>query len=191
MSRTTPQPKYQVIKTAVHEVKGMLNEARITLSPDFEVEYSHHYGVERFRETGCVLISCVNREYCKKLIVQLPNQSHPYHFHRRKEETFQVLHGEMYLEREGQQRLLKAGETAIVMPGVWHRFWTDKGAIVEEISTTHHDDDSIYRDPVIQRQTREQRKTVVDHWGRFELNDTIEGPHAEDDESATDPRSGA
>ena len=81
----------QIIKSAVHEVKAMLNEARIHLSTDFKVEYSHHYGVENFRKTGAVIIECINREYCKKLLVQLPVQEHPSHYHARKEETFQVL----------------------------------------------------------------------------------------------------
>ena len=32
------------------------------------LEISHHYGLHRFREFGAVIIDCVNRDYCKKLI---------------------------------------------------------------------------------------------------------------------------
>jgi sialic acid synthase SpsE/D-lyxose ketol-isomerase len=167
------EPDYLVLKSAVHQVKAMLNKAGIVLDANFNVEYSHHYGVRRFREVGCVLIECVNREYCKKLLVQIPGQSHPLHYHRRKEETFQVLAGELGLEMDGKLRLLRPGETALVMPGVWHRFWTEKGAVVEEISTTHFNDDSYYRDPQIQSNPRELRKTKVEHWGRFELVDRL------------------
>ena len=40
-----------------------------------------------------IIINCINRTYCKKLIILLPGQKHPSHFHPRKEETFQVLSG--------------------------------------------------------------------------------------------------
>jgi len=62
---------------AVHEAKALLNEARIAIGHEFKVEFSHHYGVSRFRETGAILIECINREYCKKLVLQLPGQRHP------------------------------------------------------------------------------------------------------------------
>lgn len=164
-------PKTQVLKKAVHQVKAMLNLAGIQLGPEFEVEYSHHEGVENFAETGVVIINCINREYCKKILVQLPGQSHPWHFHRRKEETFQVLWGEMQAEIDGRVRMLKPGDTSLVLPGVWHRFWTETGVIFEEVSTTHFNNDSVYKDPKINEIERSARKTVVDHWGRFQLTE--------------------
>ena len=162
-------PDAQVIKQSIHEVKALLNHAHIRLGSAFEVEYSHHYGIPRFRETGAVLIECINREYCKKLIIQLPGQHHPSHFHKRKEETFQVLHGVLHLEIGGYHRELHPGETLLVQPGVWHEFWTDTGVVVEEISTTHFNDDSFYADKRINRLPRSARKTQVDNWGRFQL----------------------
>ena len=164
-----PDPPRVAIQSAVHEVKALLNEARIHLGSEFKVEYSHHYGMESFRKVGCVLIDCVNREYCKKIIVQLPGQVHPPHFHKRKEETFQVLHGVLNVELDGHRRVLHPGETLLVLPGVWHRFWTDTGCVAEEISTTHFNDDSVYQDKKINQMARHERKTVVDHWGRFQL----------------------
>lgn len=163
------EPDFKVIKSAVHDVKALLNEARIALNSEFQVEYSHHYGVTRFREYGAVIINCINREYCKKLVVQLPGQKHPLHHHKLKEETFQVLHGELHISLDGHVRLLKPGETCLVLPGVWHSFWTDSGAVVEEVSTTHYNNDSVYKDKAIQRLQRHERKTIVDHWGRYEL----------------------
>jgi sialic acid synthase SpsE/uncharacterized cupin superfamily protein len=159
----------QKLKRYVHHVKAILNIAGIKLGPEFYVEYSHHYGIPNFARTGCVLIDCVNREYCKKILVQLPGQSHPYHFHRLKEETFQVLWGEMFLDIDGEERLLRPGDTAVVLPGAWHKFRTDRGCVVEEISTTHHNNDSVYKDAAINKLPREERKTVVKHWGRFEI----------------------
>ena len=158
-----------VIKHAVHDVKALLNEAKIHLGPEFKVEYSHHYGISKFLETGAVLIECVSRDYCKKLVVQLPGQKHPSHYHARKEETFQVLHGELNCTVDGHHRTLVPGESVVVMPGVWHSFGTDNGVIFEEISSRDYDNDSFYEDKTINKLARAERKTVVDHWGRFQI----------------------
>ncbi len=158
-----------LLKHAIHDVKAMLAESQVALDTSFQVEFSHHYGIEKFREVGTTLITCVNREYCKKLLIQLPGQRHPLHFHKRKEETFQVLSGELTVEVDGRVRTLRAGETQLVLPGVWHRFWSETGAVVEEVSSTHYNNDSVYQEAAIQALTREQRKTVVDHWGRYQL----------------------
>ncbi len=162
-------PDYQLLKSAIHEVKAMLNEAKIVLDATFEVEYSHHHGVANFREFGAVIINCINREYCKKLIVQLPGQHHPVHYHKLKEETFQVLSGNLQVTLDGKTRWLTPGETCLVMPGVWHSFSTDSGCIFEEVSTTHFNNDSVYQNVEINKLERMQRKTKVDHWGRFQL----------------------
>jgi sialic acid synthase SpsE/mannose-6-phosphate isomerase-like protein (cupin superfamily) len=158
-----------VIKHAVHDVKALLNEAKIHLGPEFKVEYSHHYGISTFLETGAVLIECVSRDYCKKLVVQLPGQKHPTHYHARKEETFQVLYGELNCTVDGHHRTLVPGESVVVMPGVWHSFGTDDGVIFEEISSRDYDNDSFYEDKSINKLARAERKTVVDHWGRFQI----------------------
>lgn len=162
-------PDWLVLKHAVHETKALLNQARVPLDSEFEVEFSHHYGIPRFRETGVVIINCINRDYCKKVLVQLPGQAHPLHFHKRKEETFQVLLGTLHVTVDGHERTLQPGQTCLVQPGVWHSFRTDGGCVFEEISTTHYNDDSFYQDKAINRMQRFDRKTVVDHWGRFQI----------------------
>ena len=163
-----PHPKASLFPV-IHTVKAMLNEARIALPTDFRLEFSHHDGLDRFSEVGAVLIDCVNREYCKKLIVQLPGQRHPNHYHKRKEETFQVLSGIMEVEVEGRRRTLYPGDVLVIPQGVWHSFWTDRGVIFEEISSTHYADDSFYEDKRINAMAREERKTVVSQWGRYQL----------------------
>jgi len=170
-----PNPDYVVLKSAIHDVKALLNEAGVVLNSSFDVEYSHHYGIQNFRECGAVLINCVNREYCKKILVQLPGQKHPPHFHKRKEETFQVLYGQLKVNVGGLVRTLEAGETLLVQPGVWHSFKTETGCVFEEISTSHYNDDSFYADKKINRMERSERKTKVDHWGRFELVESLGG----------------
>jgi N-acetylneuraminate synthase len=73
------------------------------------------------------------------------------------------------VEIDGRRRTLHPGDTLLVQQGVWHQFWTDTGVIFEEISTTHYNDDSFYEDKEINRLDRSQRKTVVNHWGRYQI----------------------
>ncbi|WP_413682942.1 N-acetylneuraminate synthase family protein [Prochlorococcus sp. MIT 1011] len=164
-------PDWLILKTAIHEVKALLNKAKIVLNSDFDIEFSHHYGMKNFHKVGALIIGCINREYCKKIIVQLPGQKHPSHFHRRKEETFQVLYGVLETIVDGHRKTLHPGEMQLVQPGVWHSFWTDTGCVFEEVSSTHYNDDSVYNDRRINSLQRDQRKTVVDHWGRFQVID--------------------
>jgi len=70
---------------------------------------------------------------------------------------------------DGHLRVLGPGDTALIQPGVWHSFWTDTGCVFEEISTTHFNDDSFYKDKRISKLPRSQRKTRVQHWGRFQV----------------------
>lgn len=156
--------KKDVIYPIMLQVKGLLNKARISINKDSSIEISHHFGIDRFREFGAVLIDCINREYCKKLIVQLPRQKHPYHYHAKKEETFQLLSGDLEIVLEGERIKLFPGDTCLVERGVWHKFHTLDGAVIEEISTTHYNDDSFYEDPRISKMKREDRKTNVDNW---------------------------
>jgi sialic acid synthase SpsE/mannose-6-phosphate isomerase-like protein (cupin superfamily) len=163
-----PLPEKQALFTAIHTAKAMLNEARIALPTEFETEFSHHYGLSKFESVGIIMITCVNRTYCKKLVIQLPGQRHPSHYHKQKEETFQVLHGVLEMQIEGRRRTLYPGDIQLVQQGVWHEFWTDTGVIFEEVSTTHVANDSFYEDKSINQAGR-SRKTVVNQWGRYQI----------------------
>ena len=162
-----------ILKHSIHEVKAMLAEAKITLGNLFQTEYSHHYGIENFRKVGAVLITVVNRSYAKKILIQLPGQKHPSHMHRLKEETFVVLNGSIDFWIEGKHQYLQAGDQLTVLPGTWHEFQSKEGCIVEEISSTAHKGDSIYKDDQINQLTSEQRKTEVDNWGRFQIAEQL------------------
>jgi len=163
----------RILKDAVHDVKAMLAHAHVPLSVDFQTEYSHHYGIEHFRRVGTVLMTIINRAYAKKILVQLPGQRHPAHFHKLKEETFHVLHGELDVILDGRERHLLPGDVLTVLPGVWHEFSSSTGCVFEELSTTALNDDSFYRDPEIVKLRSAQRKTVVDHWGRFQITEQL------------------
>ncbi len=160
----SPLPDKEIIYRIMLQVRGMLNQARIVIGKDSSIELSHHYGLERFREFGAVIITCINRQYCKKLVILLPRQKHPYHYHQQKEETFQLLYGDLEVELGGRRIKAEPGDTILVEPGQWHKFHTLDGAIFEEVSTTHFNNDSFYEDERIARLPREARKTVVPNW---------------------------
>ena len=160
----------RLITGYIHQVKSILNYSKIDLGPKFDLEISHHYGVDKFKKYGCFLFNCINRTYAKKIIVQIPNQKHPLHKHKRKEETFQVLSGILYSELNGVKRKLLPGDTQVVKPNVWHRFNAGaEGCVFEEVSTTHHNDDSFYKDKKIKVLKREQRKTFINNWDTQKL----------------------
>ena len=107
-------------------------------------DLSHHFGLENYEKTGLALIDCVNREYCKKLLVVLPGQSHPVHYHDRKEETFIVLHGDLKVCCGDAERIIRRGDTMVVERNTPHSFSSETGCVFEEISSTHFVDDSYY-----------------------------------------------
>lgn len=153
-----------VARRIIHDAKGMLYEAKIEIGKEFEIELSHHYGLEHFRQTGALIVNLVNREYCKKLVIVLPGQKHPNHRHQIKEETFQLLWGDLELILDGKVHRLAPGDLALVERGVWHSFTTVGGAIFEEVSTTHIKGDSYYEDPRIASKDPIIRKTVLEDW---------------------------
>ena len=146
----------------VLKVKNLLDKGRIVVPGKAEFEISHHYGIEKFDEFGITMITVVNREYCKKLIVVLPGQKHPEQYHKQKEETFHVLFGEMVITLNGEERVSSKGDVIVVEKGTRHAFTSKKGAVMEEISSTHFKDDSFYTDPEIAKNTH--RKTLRTYW---------------------------
>lgn len=145
------------VETVLRQVSGLLRDAKLAIPDGAQCELSHHFGLEQFEHWGATIISIVNREYCKKLLILLPGQRHPMHSHQRKEETFNVLAGELLLNLNGEERIIKVGEMVTVERGVQHAFGSDTGAIFEELSTTHYQDDSFYADSAIN--ANKQRKT--------------------------------
>jgi N-acetylneuraminate synthase len=150
------------ILAAVTAVRQLLKAGNIVVPGQSELEISHHYGVSRFQEAGLIMITVVNREYCKKLIVMLPGQTHPEQYHDRKEETFVILHGGMTLWLDGAPQTAGRGDVITVRRCVKHKFFSPEGVVFEEISSTHYPDDSHYTDPAIA--ANPHRKTFLTYW---------------------------
>lgn len=156
--------KYTQLRGILHDAKGQLYEAGIALGDDISIEVSHHYGLDRFRETGCVLINSINREYCNKFLIMLPGQKHPHHKHKAKEETFHMLWGDLEVDLEGDIIHLKPGDKLLVERDQLHAFRSRKGAIFAEISTKSIRSDSYYADERIAQMDPMERKTIVESW---------------------------
>lgn len=161
ISPKTVDIRRQVYK-AVTRVQEMIKKSGIALPNKLEFELSHHYGIEKFDQIGATLVTCVNREYAKKLVIMFPGQTHPVHKHKKKEETFHILYGDFTMRLNGEEMKHSAGDIVTVERGVKHGFTTKRGGIFEEISSTHFISDSFYEDKEIQK--NKNRKTHLTFW---------------------------
>ena len=150
-----------IVNRIVKQSIRILSEAKVPMSGNEGVEISAHYGLQRFNEYGALIIDKINREYCKKIIVVAPGQSHPMHRHIKKEEAFELLHGECLLTLNGTEIKMTKGKPILISRGVDHMFCSDTGCIIEEISTTHIPGDSIYQDPEINTLPLSERKVKI------------------------------
>ena len=103
----------------------------------------------------------MNGEYCKSYVVQLPGQHYPDHYHKIKIETFYVIWGELIVNCEGVTSVLKPAGIRTIQRGESHSFFTETGAVFEELSTTYLNNDSVYSEKSIQRSTYNFRKTMI------------------------------
>ena len=158
--------KDDVLRQLVERVRVHFESAGVVVPNRSTVELSHHYGLERFDEFGAVLVTVINREYCKKVIGVFPGQRHPEHFHKVKEETFLCVSGTLIVTLDGEDVTMKPGDSLTVEKGQRHAFWSPDGAIFEEISSTHIQDDSFYTDPEVEM--NQARKTTMAVWSLAE-----------------------
>lgn len=151
-----------LVHSIIADVKALLKVSTAVVPAQLELELSHHYGLERFREVGSAMITVINREYCKRLVLLLPGQWHPEHWHTVKDETFHILYGEIELVLDGKRRRCVTNDVVVIARGAKHEFRSVTGAVIEEVSSTHARNDSGYSDPEISVNT--QRKTYVTNW---------------------------
>ena len=150
------------LMTMAKTISDFIIGSNVTIPDKAGLEISHHYGIDKFFETGITMLTIVNRDYCKKLIVVLPGQNHPEQYHKQKEETFVVLHGSVDLALNGVSKTYDVGSVITIEPETRHAFSSKDGCIIEEISTTHYKDDSYYTDESIAKNLN--RKTFITHW---------------------------
>jgi N-acetylneuraminate synthase len=150
------------VYSAIREVRKLLKKSKVIVPGQIELEISHHYGMEQFEKFGSTIITVVNREYCKRVIVLIPGQTHPEQWHKQKDETYHILHGEISLTIDGVTSIRKANDIVVIPRGVHHGFSTRTGTVIEEVSSYYTQGDSFYTDPAIEANA--ERKTFVTHW---------------------------
>ena len=143
-------------------VLKLIQESGVSVPRNAVLEISHHYGLEKFDEFGVCMITVINRGYCKKLLLLLPGQAHPPMFHKQKDETFFLVYGDAKLLLDNSEVIFNLGDTAVIPPNTIHAMSTKRGAIIEEVSSTHLLDDSFYLDDMITKNN--SRKTFVQYW---------------------------
>ena len=102
-------------------------------------KYKHLWGYELWVEN--------NSKYCNKLLVLNKGFESSWHYHERKDETFIILSGEVFLsyaaKPEGMVKTitLKEGDKFRIVPGVVHSFKSiAQRSVVMEVSTTDDGD---------------------------------------------------
>jgi len=126
---------------------------------DKQLEISHHYGLEKFKQFGMCIITYINRQYCKKLLILKAKQQNPEHYHKHKTETFFVLSGNVGICVDGKWHNLSCGDAITIEPEQRHIISAFTDAVIEETSTQHFKNDSFYTDEDINNNIN--RKTVV------------------------------
>jgi sialic acid synthase SpsE/mannose-6-phosphate isomerase-like protein (cupin superfamily) len=152
----------EIVYKIVSDVKNLIRKSKVQVPGQCDLEISHHYGLEKFRESGITAITVVNREYCKRLMVVLAGQRHPEQWHELKDETYHILYGDVTVDLDGKRSTHKANDVITISHGVRHSFWTAHGAIIEEVSSSYSMDDSFYTDERIK--SNPNRKTFVTYW---------------------------
>jgi sialic acid synthase SpsE/mannose-6-phosphate isomerase-like protein (cupin superfamily) len=159
VKHTSSEDKIVAIRESI---VNLIKESGVSVPRNAVLEISHHYGLEKFDEFGVCMITVINRDYCKKLLLLLPGQTHPPMFHKKKDETFFLVYGDAKLLLNHSEVSFNLGDTAIIPPATIHAMSSTNGAIIEEVSSTHILDDSFYLDDAISQNN--SRKTFVQYW---------------------------
>lgn len=160
------------IREIYDKLKKFIEQNKIVIPNNCEWEISHHQGINKFEEIGTAIITLYNNEYAKKLLVMLPGQQHPEHFHIKKKESFFVLHGDLLLSVVDKDKtpedqstifcnslLLNEGDSYTLEREIPHSFTSKNGCIFEEISTEQFLNDSFYSDNRVTK--NKDRKTKI------------------------------
>jgi sialic acid synthase SpsE/quercetin dioxygenase-like cupin family protein len=150
------------VEKIIAQACKLLKKSGVTVPGQLDLEISHHYGIDRFQQFGSMVITVVNRAYCKRLILLVPGQKHPEQWHQLKDETYHILYGELEVRLDGELRNLRKNDILAIPVNIRHELYTQKGAIIEEISSVYEPSDSYYTDQAINENAH--RKTLVSNW---------------------------
>ena len=143
------------------KIQSLLNRSFAIIPKKMKLEISYHYGLENFEKIGMCMLTLYNLDYCKKILLLLPYQSHPTQFHKIKKETFFIIFGKIEIIINGKKNILKQGEMITILPKQTHFFRdiSGSGSVIEELSTQSYKEDSYYLDKSIEK--NKNRKSFI------------------------------
>lgn len=145
----------ETISEIRNKVRHLSIKANLIIPKYSEIEISHHYGLKNFYKYGLSMITIINQAYCKKYLFLIKKQNHPAQFHKIKEETFLILYGKVLLKTRFNghmsKKILIPGQVFTIKNKMIHEFESasNRGAVIEEISTESIKTDSYYLDKKI------------------------------------------
>ena len=110
------------------------------------------FGLGRFGEIGEIEFWIANEEeagYCGKFLFVADGQTCPYHHHEVKHETFFMLKGAVRMVVDGQEKVLREGQTLVMPPGQRHSFTGLGPALLLEVSMPNRRQDNFFADQAI------------------------------------------
>lgn len=164
-----------ILKRYIDDSLKLLRKANIVLPKRAKVSIYHHAGIEAVYKTGAMFIKVVERDYCKSYVVMQRGQVYPTHYHKIKTESMYVLHGELTIRLDNTAQRLYPGEILHIERGQDHSFYTETGAVFEEISTMYMPNDSVYLDEEIRSAPYVFRRTVLNEKKWEEILQNAEG----------------
>ena len=111
-----------------------------------------HFGLSRFREVGETEFWVANEQehgYCGKFLFVFDGQTCPYHRHGVKHETFFIVKGQVRMRMGDDERIMRAGDSLTMPPGVGHAFTGMGPALILEVSMPSTLGDNFFADKAI------------------------------------------
>ena len=157
------------VKQYFEQALLLMQEAKVTFPIEATANIYHHAGRENINDVGALFLNVVNKEYCKSYVVMLPGQRYPNHYHKIKSESYYILHNELIVNINGEEKVVSEGEIIHVERGDDHFFYTKNGVVFEELSTMYVPNDSIYLEENVKKTTYAERRTTLnsEEWKEY------------------------
>ncbi|MFH1211227.1 MAG: cupin domain-containing protein [archaeon] len=88
------------------------------------------------------IVNSERQNYCGKLLQINKGWSASLHYHGRKDETFFLYQGLLFMEHPRNEWVMYPGNVQRIRPGQTHRFTALEDSVIVEFSTHHHDSDT-------------------------------------------------
>lgn len=155
------EEKIKIILPVLTEIKNLIKESHVVLPKECEAKLYHHNGIENFSSVGAVFINIIQHDYCKFVVIMAKGQAYPVHYHRIKDESYFILHGDLNVTIEEETSRLTKGDLINVPRRFTHSFSTERGCVFEEVSTAYLNNDSVYEDDEIKNVSKEKKLTIL------------------------------